>query len=252
MVNSASQTADQTSAAVQQPALDAGLRNAYQWLAVLTMLLDHLGYLYDIAALRYVGRLSMPAYALLFAETMRTGHVRLHRLLILAIVSQPPVMYIFEDPKLNIIFGFAIFAFAASAAQQRRWFAAAAGLAMMFIPVAYGWYLYVSLAVFYWIGQPWAQRGLFAAATAGYVVFTHTHPRQLLAALVPFIRHIRTPRLNKYVYRYFYPGHLYILSVLNYFIIGSLTTPFINLRYSSEVFRCQQFIRWLLHIVYGQ
>lgn len=236
----------------RRPVLDAGLRNAYQWLAVLTMLLDHAGYLYGIEALRWIGRLSMPAYALLFAETMRTGHVRLNRLLMLAVISQPPVMYIFEDPKLNIIFGFAIFAFAVSAAEQRRWLAAAAGAAMMFIPVAYGWYLYASLAVFYWRFNPWVQRGLFAAATAGYVVSSGTHPRQLLAACVPFIRGIRTPRLNKYFYRYFYPGHLYLLSVLNYFIIGSLTAPFINLRYTPEVFRCQQLIRWLLDILSGR
>lgn len=226
--------------------LDAGLRNAWQWIAMITMVLDHIGYLYSISALRYVGRIAMPIYAILFVTTIKTGHVNLKRLLILAFLSQPPVMYIFEDYKLNIIFGFAVFAFTAAAIEKRHWVAVTAGLAMMFIPVAYGWYLYVTLAAFYWLPNPWTQRGVFTAATVVYTWWSAAHPRQLLAIVAPFIRRIRAPRPNKYLYRWFYPGHLYILSVLYYFIIGSLTAPFINLRYSDIVLQMENLLNRLL------
>jgi hypothetical protein len=225
--------------------LDAGLRNAYQWIAIVTMVLDHVGYLYGISALRYIGRFAMPIYVILFVTTMKAGRVNLKRLLVLAVLSQPPILYIFEDPKLNIIFGFAVFAYIAQAIEKRRWLAVAAGAVMMCIPIAYGWYLYVTLAVFYWLPNPWMQRGFFAAATGLYVYLTTTHPRQLLAILAPFIQGIRAPRPNKYIYRWFYPGHLYILAVLNYFIIGSLTAPFVYLRYSEPVLQIERFLQWL-------
>ncbi len=221
------------------------MRNAYQWIAIVTMVLDHLGYMYDISWLRYVGRISMPIYTILFVVTMKTGQVNLKRLLILALLSQPPIIYIFEDSKLNIIFGFAIFAFTAAAIEKCRWFAILAGLAMMCIPIAYGWYLYATLAAFYWLRGYWLQRGAFAAATGIYVCLTVAHPRQLLAALAPFISGVHAPRLNKYLYRYFYPGHLYVLAVLNYFIVGSVAEPFVYLRYSPEILLVEQFLRWL-------
>ena len=56
--------------------IDNGLRNAWQWLAMVTMLLDHLGYLYyELVAFRYIGRLAMPRLSRLhhpkrFADTL--------------------------------------------------------------------------------------------------------------------------------------------------------------------------------------
>jgi len=192
------------------------LRNAYQWLAMITMVMDHAGHLYEIPALRYFGRLAMPLYAILFVMTLRSGHLHLERLFWLAAVSQLPAMYVVDLEKLNIIFGFWIFGWTVHAFEKRNWSDAAAGLLMMLIPVSYGWYLYLTMFIFYCLRERYFQVMAFAVATATYTYLMQVHLRQLLAIGVPFIRGIKAPRPNKYLYRYFYPGHLVILAMLKY------------------------------------
>lgn len=228
---------------MDRPAVMApGLRNAWQWLAMVTMLLDHIGYLYYLEPLRYVGRLAMPLYTILFVITIQANQIHLKRLLLLGLVSQIPFMYIFQTftylsffpvPQLNIIFGFAIFAWTAEGVQKRNWLTIITGLLMMWIPISYGWYLYATLGLFYWLRGKALQRGLFWMVTVIYVMLSGVHPRQLLATCVPFIQGIKAPRPNKYLYRYFYPGHLMILAVLYYFSIGPVCPPSGN-RYKAD------------------
>lgn len=208
----------------------AGLRNAWQWLAMITMIVDHIGYFYNISALRYVGRFGMPLYAMLFVITIRNRQFKLGRILLLGALSQYQYMYIFGEPQLNIIFGFAIFAWTAEGIRRRHWLTIIAGLLLMLIPVSYDWYLYLTLATFYWIEPKAAQRGAFAVLTGVYVYLSYVGNyaywwRQLLAIGAPFIEGIKAPRPNKYLYRYFYPGHLLILAVMQYMLIG---TPWLS------------------------
>ena len=150
-------------APAKNPLADSGgLRNAWQWLAIVTMVLDHIGYLYEIPSLRCIGRLGMPLYAILFVVTIQKHQVHLGRILLLALLSQVPYMYIFQHsfylydfrlPQLNIIFGFAIFAWTTEAVRRQNRLKIIAGFLMMCIPVSYGWYLYFTLATFYWIAK---------------------------------------------------------------------------------------------------
>lgn len=207
--------------------IDDGLRNAWQWLAMVTMTLDHIGFLYPpYDFLRYAGRLAMPLYALLFVATLRSGHVNHWRLLVIAGAAQLPYLLLFDDLRLNIIFGFSVF-YGLTVAVRKHSLPGIllAGLAMC-LPVSYGWYLYGTLAVFYWLDRPEKQVGIFAILTLVYTWMTGVHPRQLLAVGVPFIRGLRLPRPNKYLYRYFYPGHLLILLVIDICIMGYVVTPF--------------------------
>lgn len=193
------------------------LRNAYQWLAMATMAMDHAGYLYDISPLRYFGRLAMPLYAILFVMTLRSGRLHLGQLFGLAAASQLPAMYAMNLDKLNIIFGFWIFGWTIRAYEKRNWFDVAAGLLMMLLPVSYDWYLYATLLVFYCMRNPCAQGLVFAVLTTAYTYLMYIHLRQMVAVIVPYIQGIKAPRPNKYLYRCFYPGHLVILAILKYF-----------------------------------
>jgi len=193
------------------------LRNAYQWAAMITMTLDHIGYIYDIQEFRYIGRLAMPFYALLFAMTIRSGHLHLGRLFWLAAASQLPAMYAVHLEKLNIIFGFWIFGWTVNAYKKHIWSDFAAGLLMMLIPVSYGWYLYATMLIFCCLRQKYLQVPAFGIVTAVYTYVMYIHWRQMLAVLVPCIVWIKAPRPNKYLYRYFYPGHLIILAIMKYF-----------------------------------
>lgn len=206
-----------------------GLRNAWQWLAMITMILDHIGYFYAIASLRYVGRLGMPLYAILFVITVQKNQFDLKRVLLLGLLSQYQYLYIFGEPQLNIIFGFAIFAWTVEGIRRRHWPKIIVGVLMMGIPVSYGWYLYFTLATFYWIENKAAQRGVFAVLTSIYTYYNCLkggHWRQLLAICAPFIQGIKAPRPNKYVYRYFYPGHLLILAMIQYHTTGTFKLSF--------------------------
>lgn len=248
---------EQTAGSPNKPSTDplnepGKLRNAWQWLAMITMTLDHIGYLYYLPALRYPGRLGMPLYALLFVITVRKHQVHFGRILLLAILSQVQYMYIFQQsvylfddfrvPQLNIIFGFAIFAWTAMGVRDRNWPKAVSGFLMMWLPVSYGWYLYATLATFCWLDNLYARRGLFAVLTAVYTYLSGVHPRQLLAICVPFLTKLKAPRPNKYLYRYFYPGHLLILAMVTYWLIGMPFTlpvghrPSYDYEYAPEPF----------------
>ncbi len=203
-----------------------GLRNAWQWLAMITMIIDHIGYFYQISPLRYVGRLGMPLYAMLFVITVRRQQINFKRILLLGLLSQYQYLYIFGELQLNIIFGFAIFAWTAEGIRRRCLPVTVTGFLMMWIPVSYGWYLYATLATFCWIERKSLQRGVFAVLTGIYSLYScligySLWWRQLLAMFAPFIEGIKAPRPNKYLYRYFYPGHLLILAVIQYAMIGT-------------------------------
>jgi hypothetical protein len=228
---------------------EGGLRNAYQWIAIVSMIIDHVGYLYDISAFRYVGRFAMPIYGMLFVMTMKQKKVNFTSLLFLAVVSQPPYLYIFEELRLNIIFCFCIFYFTVRVFERRRWGLVFVGFLLMWIPGSYGWYLYIGLGLFYWLDNLVIKGGAFATLTGVYVYVSGVHPRQLLAMLAPFIRRVKARRPNKYLYRYFYPGHLYILAVFNYFIVGSVVRPFADLRYCYIFTQIERFLQWVLSIL---
>lgn len=66
----------------------------------------------------------------------------------------------------------------------------------------------------------------FATATAAYTFLLDIHPRQLVAIGVPFIEGIAAPRPNKYLYRFFYPGHLVILAGLKYLQLHGMLSLF--------------------------
>ncbi|MBW8015607.1 MAG: hypothetical protein FVQ82_05435 [Planctomycetes bacterium] len=208
--------------------IDNDLRSAWQWLAMVTMLLDHLGFLYsDLLAFRYIGRLAMPLYAMLFIMSIQSGRVSHKRVLILALISQIPYLLLFGELKFNIIFCFYIFYWMTVAVKRRSWLGMVAVFAAMWIPSSYGWYLYASLAAFYWLDhKPGAKRSVFAIFTVIDTCLTNTHPRQLLAIVAPFLQGIKAPRPPKYLYRYFYPGHLFVLLIIDFLIFGSVITPF--------------------------
>lgn len=80
-------------------------------IAVVSMLLDHIGYSLDIYVLRCIGRLAFPIFAYLIGNGFRhtTSPVRyLSRLLLLAVLSQIPYTLFLSDTlvpeKLNIFF----------------------------------------------------------------------------------------------------------------------------------------------------
>lgn len=91
-------------------------RNHLKIIAVITMLIDHIGaYLITDPTLntvcRSIGRLAFPIFAFFIAEGMRHTHNRLKyalSLLVCAVVSQIPITLLEGSLCLNVLFGFLI------------------------------------------------------------------------------------------------------------------------------------------------
>ena len=61
----------------------------------------------------------------------------------------------------------------------------------------------------------------------------YTHDR-CWAPPVPFLTWLKAPRPNKYLYRYFYPGHLAILAVIYTLSTGPIRPPADEPYYESD------------------
>ncbi|MEW4371582.1 TraX family protein [Paenibacillus kandeliae] len=80
-----------------------------QWLAMITMLIDHLGYAFfpDERYLRVIGRLAFPIYCYFivvgYSYTRNKGTYA-SRLLTIAVLAQFPFMFAFNIQNLNVVF----------------------------------------------------------------------------------------------------------------------------------------------------
>ena len=88
-------------------------RNVLKIIALISMLIDHLGYyIFDnFLSLRIIGRFAFPIFAFFVAEGMKYTRNRkryILTLLIFAVVSQVPYALLNKSLKLNILFTFLI------------------------------------------------------------------------------------------------------------------------------------------------
>ena len=84
-------------------------RQFIQWVAALTMLIDHIGAVFfpTVIGFRAIGRLSFPLFAFGIAQGVTyTSDFRKYfiRILIAAVISQPVYLQVFEVSSLNPLF----------------------------------------------------------------------------------------------------------------------------------------------------
>ncbi len=184
-------------------------RNAMQWVACVTMLLDHIGHIYELPILRCAGRIAMPYYCMLFVLTGKKQSYDLLRLGILAAVSQPFYGMIFEFDRLNIIAGFFVFALLIDAMNKkllRR--SIACLLVMLIVPVDYGHFLYLSLFALWYVGpMAYVLLNVVFAVACGLLV-------QLVGCFAWYIPKLNMPRIPVVVYRWYYPLHLFVIAFI--------------------------------------
>lgn len=90
--------------------MSPGAQDVLKWLAVASMVADHVGavLLPELVALRWVGRLAFPLFALLLAYNVSVRGVSRSRyylpLLVAGVVAQPFFMLAFNTYELNIMF----------------------------------------------------------------------------------------------------------------------------------------------------
>ena len=214
-------------------------RNVLKIIAVISMLIDHIGLLFfdNLIWLRLVGRIAFPLFSFFIAEGMRYTKSRKRyalTLLLFAVISQIPYMFIFGFLKLNILFTFLI---AILAIEVVEWKNVLVGkvekifiLLVMGIIVSVLGYLGIIdygilgvglVLVFYFIRKPMFRYLAGALVLALMVVegllygisaLSLVQIASLLAIVLLFFYNGEKGRVNlKYFFYVFYPTHLYII-----------------------------------------
>lgn len=207
-----------------------------QWLAMLTMLIDHIGAVWfpDEAVLRIIGRLAFPLYAYAIVigyHRTRNLNRYLIRMAILAGLSQVPFMLAFQTWEMNAIATLLVCLLMLTLLDRYQnnralqvLLIAAAIVSLEIIPFDYG--AYGLLLVFiYRYAKPshvvWLHLGLNIAAVFskgwGLQLFS-LFASVLLIYLPEFLRSIDRLQVPRVVWRSFYPLHLALIAAAYYIL----------------------------------
>lgn len=205
-----------------------------QWIAMLTMLIDHIGIVWyaDEAIFRIIGRAAFPIYAYYIVQGMAYTANRkryILRLALLALLSQLPFSLLFDTMTLNVIATFFIavlsmYGFTLLRHSAARWGSLLAGaIILLFVPCDYGIYALLLMLIYRYA------RGLqivlyHLALNIVYVLAAMTSIIQIFSLLPSMIfamainddaaKRIRHSRAPKWLWRTFYPAHLLTLYLL--------------------------------------
>lgn len=219
-------------------------------IACIFMLIDHIGFclLPQYSILRIIGRIAFP----IFAFQISVGYTHTHdkrkytlRMLLLALVSQLPYLFFrhisgYPEWLANVGFTFFIALICLQVIdlyQQKKNFSILLLLLPLMIAgylfkVEYSFYGILLVIIFYLFPLQKSEKNyfqnivlltiFFVYITAIYIVLFHIDVIQYysLIALIPILLYNGKKGANlKYVFYIFYPLHLLILGMINYFFI---------------------------------
>lgn len=196
-----------------------------KFLAMLTMLIDHIGYLFFPTQMiwRIIGRLSFPIFAFLIARGYRYTSSKVNyagRLFIFGLISQIPYIY-FVPGKLNIMFTLFIGLVIIEIFESRfKVFAFALLVVGHFFPISYGVYGLAMILIFHMAygDENKTMIGYFLLSFLAYMSTDNTIQAMSVFALFPIlldpVTKIKVPRMVGYL---FYPGHITALLLIQYF-----------------------------------
>lgn len=203
-----------------------------QWIAMLTMLIDHLGVVFfpDQIWLRIIGRIAFPLYAyLIVIGYQRTRNYRnyLIRLGLLAIISQPVYQWAFDTTQLNVIVtlfvGLLLLKLLDMTKNNKTLqlaVAAAVLVLSLFFSLDYGAYGIALMLIFRYVKKE--QLLIYHALLE--LLFLFVWGIQFFSLIVTYFISFQPNNLAKadrlqvprWLWRSFYPLHLLILALLQY------------------------------------
>lgn len=209
-----------------------------QWIAVITMLIDHVGYylLNDFEPFRMIGRLAMPLFIFMLVEGFKKTSSRpryFARIFVTALIAEIPVyllhISVMTDYYHNILFTMLLSFLALYATEKGKfWFVAVplVALAASAFNCEYGAFG-VMLAVGFYLVNKYSPKQIFVRFTALLAVLLVTMiplasyenwPIQLwsICAVIPLALYNgkKGRRLPRYFLYVFYPAHLFIIWLL--------------------------------------
>ena len=212
-------------------------QNKIKWLALILMVIDHIGFVIEAKPMRILGRFSFPLFAWILAQNWKRRELNssakplITRLVLFGIISQVPYVILFNKLNFNILISFALvvitFTLIHNAQANRKIVIMILGLVTAQLwGVDYGWYavacplLMINLKSkgnrVWW--TTWILTNIIYAATSGYFL-------QIFAVLTPLILAYHNPAgdkkptaIEKKFFYYFYPIHLAGLAALRIII----------------------------------
>jgi hypothetical protein len=208
-----------------------------QFLAMLTMLIDHIGLVWfpDHMAWRIIGRLALPFYA--FAIVLgyyRTKNIQLYlkRVAWIALLSQLPYQFAFHRLEVNtvgsllvcLLLLYFLDKWSGRPLLQCLLAAAFAGL-LEFLPFSYGAYVLLLVLIYRYAQVHWFALFHFSLNVVsflikGWFIQAFSIFATILIVFLPdFMRSADKVKIPRFVWRSFYPLHLTLIAIIYY--VGS-------------------------------
>lgn len=206
-----------------------------QWIAMITMLIDHIGasWFEDQSIFRIIGRMAFPIYAYYVVQGMKFTSNRKRyviRLGILALLSQAPFSLLFDTYTVNVIGTFficvlGIYGFTEERlpAGMRYMSLILCAAVLLIVPCDYGIYALILMLIYRYASGISILLG-HIALNAGFILAVMTSDIQAWSVLPSLVfaipsekvaRAVREWRAPKLLWRAFYPGHLLALALLH-------------------------------------
>lgn len=201
-----------------------------QWIAMLTMLIDHIGFAFfpDEMMWRTIGRLAFPIYAYALVQ----GHVHTSnrlkygiRLFIIALVSQLPYELAFDTTRFNVVGTLLIAALVLNILDRISSKILSGGIILLFgilmqvFPFDYGAYGLVLILLFRYLSS---HELVFAHVFLNVVYLFSNNSVLQMYSIVPTLIIVYGPslwarlesvRVRKWIWRSFYPLHLSLIAI---------------------------------------
>ncbi|WP_310832903.1 TraX family protein [Paenibacillus pedocola] len=202
-----------------------------QIIAMLTMLIDHIGYIFFPGELgwRYIGRIAFPIYCYALVQ----GHIHtksrpryLRRLFLIALIAQVPYNLALDPGGWNVVFTLLLSAIVLVILDKlpSLWLGIPVVLAAIFLmdyfPIDYNAYGLVLVLIFRYARSYWLIAGHFLLNGfylfySGWLVQLFSIVPTIFIALTPGIwGFLEKKRLPRWMWWSFYPAHLAVLAAV--------------------------------------
>ncbi|AOZ92040.1 TraX family protein [Paenibacillus crassostreae] len=204
-----------------------------QWIAMLTMLIDHIGAVFfsDQMIWRIIGRISFPiyAYALVQGHLHTSNRLKyLVRLFIIALVSQVPYQMALNPSGLNVVVTLLVAAIALNLLDRITskvlsiWVIVFFIILMEVFPFDYGAYGLILVLLFRYVSSHDLVYGHLILNVV--YMFTNNWILQMFSIVLTMTiiygpklwKRVESIRVNKWIWRSFYPVHLGVIAILKW------------------------------------
>jgi hypothetical protein len=206
-------------------------QNLIKIIALVLMVVDHMGFVINNPVMRIIGRLSFPLFSWIFAmnwqrrkENGGSANKMIVRLLLFGAIAQIPSLILFSSLKLNILFSFGLTAITFQQIQVRKekLLVISVGLiTAQIVNIDYGWFAIICPLL---MMSPLSKKWWFVWTITNLLYATFAQSLiQLAAIFAPLIVLYHNPGkdkkpggFEKRFFYYFYPLHLAALAALKY------------------------------------